>query len=149
MYLTMLSNWSRAYNLTAIREPRAMLVQHVLDCVSVLRFVRGPKSAGHRSQARGLPGFVIAILRPDLHVTLVDSVAKKTTFCRQVCAHLRIGNVEPMHTRIEKLDVGTGFDTIVARAFASLGKLNACATRALAPGGTIVAMKGKQIRCGA
>ena len=49
-----------------------------------------------------------------------------------------------MHTRIEKLDVGTGFDTIVARAFASLGKLNACATRALAPGGTIVAMKGKQ-----
>lgn len=143
MYLTMLSNWSRAYNLTAIREPRAMLVQHVLDCVSVLRFVRGPRVLDIGSGA-GLPGFVIAILRPDLHVTLVDSVAKKTTFCRQVCAHLRIGNVEPMHTRIEKLDVGTGFDTIVARAFASLGKLNACATRALAPGGTIVAMKGKQ-----
>lgn len=141
-YLAMLSKWSSAYNLTAVREPRAMLVQHVLDSVSVLPFIVGPRVLDVGSGA-GLPGFVIAILRPNIQVTLVDSVAKKMTFCRQVCARLRLTNVKALHSRVERLPPTSDYDTVVARAFTSLQRLHDLVQSLLSDDGALVAMKGK------
>ena len=81
LYVALLQKWNKAYNLTAIREPRSMLTHHLFDCLSVLPFVPAG-SVLDLGAGAGLPGFVIALLRPDCRVTLLDSAGKKSRFCR-------------------------------------------------------------------
>jgi 16S rRNA (guanine527-N7)-methyltransferase len=140
-YIALLQKWNRAYNLTAIRTPEGMLSQHLFDCISVLPFVSSGRVLDLGAGA-GLPGFVIAILRPDCDVTLLDSVGKKSRFCRHVVQTLSLDNVSVANTRAETFQ-GRPFQTIVCRAFASLGNAYALGLRLLAEDGAMVAMKGK------
>ena len=141
-YCALLHKWSRAYNLTAVTEPFAMLRQHFLDSASVLPHLAGPRVLDVGTGA-GFPGLVIALLRPDWHVTVVDSVAKKTRFCTQVAHALGLTNVSVLHARVEAEIRGESFDDIVSRAFASLGQFVDLSARHLSAKGRLVAMKGK------
>jgi 16S rRNA (guanine527-N7)-methyltransferase len=153
-YLALLQRWNAVYNLTAIRDPQQMLVQHLLDSLSVLapldRHLAGlglPRGNGpirllDVGSGGGLPGVVVAVLRPEVAVTCVDTVGKKATFIRQVAAELRLPNLQARHARVEELK-DPPFDVITARAFASLADLVRLTRGLLAPGACWMAMKGQ------
>lgn len=140
-YLALLGKWNRVYNLTAVRHPDAMLNRHLLDSLTVLPHVHGSRLLDIGSGA-GLPGMVLAIVRPDLHVTLLDGNGKKTRFCLQVKAELKLDNVEVVHARYGEYQPDQGFDTLTARAFGSLQDLVENALALALPGARLLAMKG-------
>lgn len=145
-YLDQLAKWSRVYNLTSVRDPAEMLTHHVLDSLAVIgplrRFTQGaPVRLLDVGSGGGLPGALIAICCPDLEVTCVDAVAKKTSFVRHVAGALAVDNLTSVHARVEL--VAERFDVVVSRAFASLGEFVALTQKNLADGGAWVAMKGR------
>jgi 16S rRNA (guanine527-N7)-methyltransferase len=143
-YLDLLVRWNRTYNLTAVRDPAEMVTRHLLDSLAVLPHVRGETLADLGSGA-GLPGIPLAIARPGLKVTLVDSNGKKVRFLREAARALPLANVKVQQVRVE--DLQGNFDCITARAFASLADMLAWGGHALAPAGVWLAMKG-QIEAG-
>jgi len=139
-YLAELQKWNAAYNLTAIRDPAEMVTRHLLDSLSVLPWMRGrvlDVGAG-----AGLPGIPLAIVRPELAVTVLDSNGKKARFMRHAARSLGLANVEVAEARVEDYQA-PGFEVIVSRAYASLAEFFAGTAHLLAPGGQWVAMKGK------
>lgn len=149
-FLALLEKWNRVYNLTAVRDPQAMLVQHLLDSLAVVEPLRRAlRQRGKAGNARlldvgsggGLPGVVIAICCPDVHVTCVDAVAKKVAFVRQVAVELGLAHLDARHARVEKL--AGSFDMVCSRAFAALGDFVRWTPSLLAPGGCWMAMKGQ------
>ena len=147
-YLDLLGRWNKVYNLTAVRRPEEMLVQHLLDCLAVvtpmsraLAALPTPRILDVGSGG-GLPGVVLAILHPQWQVACVDTVGKKASFIRQVAAELGLKNLQALHARVETLE-GPGYDMITSRAFASLEDFVSLTTHLLAPAGVWCAMKAR------
>jgi len=141
-YLELLIHWNEAYNLTAIRDPERMVIRHLLDSLSVMPWIEeGPLlDAG---TGAGLPGMPLAIMRPELQVTLLDSAGKKVRFLRQVVRQLALTNIHPVQARLESWASEEPVRQIVSRAFSDLAAF-ASASRHLADGNTrLLAMKGK------
>lgn len=123
-YLSLIEKWNKIHNLTAIRDPRAMLTQHVLDSLAVLPYIHGPRIVDVGTGA-GLPGVPIALARPDWQIILVESNQKKAVFLQQVKIELALRNVEIIARRIEDVRLTGTVDTIITRAFSELGKFMA------------------------
>jgi len=144
-YGALILKWNKVYNLTALRDPSAVLTHHLLDSLAVVApLARVWPGAGRLldvGSGAGLPGVVIAILRPDLEVQCLDAVAKKAAFVQQVAAQLRLPNLRGVHARVESLDAE--YDVVSSRAFASLADFFDGSQALLAPGGVWLAMKGK------
>lgn len=138
--VALLHKWNRAYNLTAVRDPIEMVARHVLDSAVIAAHVTG-KTLVDVGAGPGLPGLVIAILKPELRVTLIDSNGKKVRFQRQAVMELELGNVTPSQSRVEAF-AGQTFDQVVSRAFASLEDFIALTRALVAPEGQWLAMKG-------
>ena len=134
--------WNRRIKITAITDPRQIVIQHLLDSLSVLPFIQAPHVLDVGSGG-GLPGLVLSIARPDLKVTSVDSRHKKIAFQRQAARRLGLDNFQASAERIENLSFEAGFEQIISRAFASMADFIALAGRHLAVGGQMLAMKGK------
>ncbi|MDE1181308.1 16S rRNA (guanine(527)-N(7))-methyltransferase RsmG [Paraburkholderia sp.] len=149
-YVALLAKWNAVYNLTAIRDPRQMLIQHILDSLSIVPHLAplGPSSALDVGSGGGLPGIVMAIVLPDWSITLNDIVHKKTAFQSQAKAELGLSNLSVVTGRVETLkpgvEVAGKFDVIVSRAFAELADFVTLARHLVADGGAIWAMKGVQ-----
>jgi len=147
-YVALLGKWNAVYNLTAIRDPRQMLIQHILDSLSIVPHLAGrnPRSVLDVGSGGGLPGIVLAIVRPDWAVTVNDIVHKKTAFQAQAKAELGLGNLSVVTGRVETLqpgaEVSAKFDVIVSRAFAELADFVTLARHLVAERGAILAMKG-------
>jgi 16S rRNA (guanine527-N7)-methyltransferase len=147
-YVALLAKWNAVYNLTAIRDPRQMLIQHILDSLSIVPHLagRGPSSVLDVGSGGGLPGIVLAIVLPDWTVTLNDIVHKKTAFQSQAKAELGLVNLSVVTGRVETLKPGVEvpdkFDVIVSRAFAELSDFVTLARHLVAEQGAIWAMKG-------
>lgn len=140
-YVALLVKWNAAFNLTAIRDAELMVTHHLLDSLAVLPYVTGPRVADIGSGA-GLPGIVLAIMRPQHELLLLDSNGKKTRFLTQVSHELALSNVEVFHGRIEDYPATPGFDTVVCRALASLPRLVELGGHLISAGGSLVAQKG-------
>jgi 16S rRNA (guanine527-N7)-methyltransferase len=140
-YLQLLEKWNRVHNLTAVRETERMVVLHLLDSLSILPHVGDARSLIDVGSGGGLPGIPIAIARPEISVTLLDSSSKKTTFLEQARAELGLANANVVCARVEQWHGGT-FDVVVSRAFAELGEFVTQAQHLVAPGGRMLAMKG-------
>jgi len=141
----LLHKWNRAYNLTAVRAPEEMVSRHLLDSAAVLPFVEGPTLLDVGS-GPGLPGLVLAILRPTLAVTLLDSNGKKVRFQRQAVMELGLSNVTPMQARVEAFTpVAGGYAQVISRAFSSLGDFVTLTASLVAPDGEWLAMKGPAV----
>jgi 16S rRNA (guanine527-N7)-methyltransferase len=138
-YIELLARWNGSYNLTAVREPHAMVTNHLLDSLAVAHLVRGRRVADIGSGA-GLPGIPLAIVAPQLDVTLIDSNGKKTRFLREAARALQLGNVRIEAQRVEA--VRGEFDTVTARAFAALADMVRLAGHLLAADGILLALKG-------
>ncbi|MGG2042530.1 16S rRNA (guanine(527)-N(7))-methyltransferase RsmG [Burkholderia gladioli] len=147
-YVALLGKWNAVYNLTAIRDPRQMLIQHILDSLSIVPHLRelDVKTALDVGSGGGLPGIVLSIVFPHWQVTLNDIVHKKSAFQTQAKAELKLANLSVVTGRVESLrpghEVPGQFDVIVSRAFADLSDFVVLARHLVAPGGGIWAMKG-------
>lgn len=147
-YVALLGKWNSVYNLTAIRDPQQMLIQHILDSLAIVPAVsaRKPATALDVGSGGGLPGIVLAIALPELHVTLNDIVHKKTAFQSQAKVQLGLNNLSVVTGRVESLRPGVEvpgkFDLIVSRAFAELSDFVTLARHLVADNGRILAMKG-------
>jgi len=140
-YLDLLGKWNRAYNLTAVREPLAMVSRHLLDSLSISPWVdRGPVL--DVGSGAGLPGIPLAIAHPDRAFTLLDTNGKKTRFLEQCRLQLGLPNLRVLHARVEHLEQPGGFPLITARAFTALPNLVEWCGDLLAPDGRFLAMKG-------
>ena len=148
-YLTELDKWNRAYNLSAIRDPQAMVSLHLLDSLALYpglrRFIKArpqPPRLLDVGTGAGLPGLPLAIACPALPVTLLDSNGKKTRFLFQAAVKLGLNNVIIENNRVEKFSPATKFAIVTSRAFASLGDMVTCCAHLLEEGGQFWAMKG-------
>ena len=139
-YLALLDKWNKVYNLTAVREPLEMVTLHLLDSLSVLPYIKGPRLLDVGSGG-GLPGIVLAICLPQLRVTTIDTVQKKTIFLRQVKGELGLDNLEVVHARVEAFETEP-FDQIISRAFAEIGLFIELTRHLMAKNGHWLAMKG-------
>ena len=139
----LLARWNRAYNLTAVRDPLEMIGHHLLDSLAALPYLRGPRLLDLGTGA-GLPGLPLAICRPDLDWVLLDANGKKIRFVRQAVLELGLDNVEPVQGRIPSYRPEGKFATITARACAALPDLMDLAAPHLAPGGVLLAFKGRR-----
>ena len=148
-FLAMLQRWNAVYNLTAVRDPTQMERLHLFDCLAIVGPLRREVRpfAGRRlldvGSGAGLPGAVLAILEPELHVVCVDAVSKKAAFIRQVAAELGLSNLEARHARVEGLEEPL-FDVIVARAFGTLTLFVNRTRPLLGSHGIWAAMKGRR-----
>jgi len=140
-YLALIEKWNRVYNLTAVREPGQMLAHHVLDSLSVAPHLKGASLADVGSGA-GLPGIPLALARPGLAVTLIESNHKKATFLKQAAIELALTNVEVVNARVEASDTASRFEVVISRAFSDLPEFVALAGRLCVEGGVLAAMKG-------
>ena len=140
-YLQLLVKWNRAYNLTAIRQPEQMVTRHLLDSLVIGPYLQGPRILDVGTGA-GLPGIPLALAYPDLKFTLLDSNGKKIRFVTQAVAELGLANVDVIQSRIEAFQPECRFDTITARAFASIEELIDQTTRLLVDKGQYLIMKG-------
>jgi 16S rRNA (guanine527-N7)-methyltransferase len=138
-YLELLVRWNAAYNLTAVRDPDAMIERHLLDSLAVAPFVSGDSLADLGSGA-GLPGIPLAILEPARQHVLIDSNGKKTRFLREAVRTLELANARVEQSRVE--DTRGQFDCITSRAFATLEEMLKLGGHLLAPSGVWLALKG-------
>ena len=134
--------WNEKFNLTAIKEPVAMVQKHLLDSLTVARFVAGPTLIDVGSGA-GFPGLPLAIADPGLTVTLLDSTAKKVRFLEHAIGALGLPRVSAVHARAEAYRPAQRATTVVSRALGSLAEFVRVAGHLCAPGGRLLAMKGK------
>ena len=145
-YTELLAKWNRTYNLTAVREPLAMVSHHLLDSLAVLPhldFAHGDARLADIGSGGGLPGIPLALARPQWHVALVESNEKKAAFLQQAKIELQLSNVEIQAQRVEAWRPAERFAIVISRAFAELSDFVAACKHILAPGGVIAAMKGK------
>ena len=140
-YLAELEKWNAAYNLTAIRDPQDMVTRHLLDSLVMVPHVRGPLL--DVGSGAGLPGIPLAIARPELAVTVLDSNGKKARFLRHAVRALKLGNVAVVEGRVEDHQPAAPYAAITSRAFASLDDFFSLTGHLLAADGQWLAMKGK------
>lgn len=141
-YLDLLTHWNQAYNLTAVRHQREMVARHVLDSLSVLPWLHA-ESLLDAGTGAGLPGVPLAIMRPGLEVTLLDSAGKKIRFLRQVRRELGLANIYPLQQRLEHYAPQVKMAWVISRAFSSLAQYAAGARHLLGPESKLLAMKGR------
>ena len=141
-YLALLAKWNAVYNLTAVRDPQQMITQHLLDSLAAVPAFAGAKQVLDVGAGGGLPGIVLAIARPDMQVSMIDTVHKKTAFLTQVKAELGLSNVTVYTSRVEQLQVAHKFDVITSRAFAELADFVTWSGHLLQEGGRFIALKG-------
>ena len=141
-YLLLLSRWNKAFNLTAIKHPEAMLIRHLLDSLAMEPYISGEKFLDVGTGA-GLPGVPLAIVNPYREFDLLDSNGKKIRFLFQVRTQLGLKNVQEVQQRVEERTVSPRYEGILSRAFASLADMVQSTQHLLVSGGKYYAMKGK------
>lgn len=141
-YLALMNKWNAVYNLTSLRDPQQMVTHHLLDSLAAVPAFADAHNVLDVGAGGGLPGIVLAIVRPDMKVSMIDTVHKKTAFLNQVKAELKLTNVSVHTMKVQDLVVDDKFDVITSRAFADLSDFVNWSGHLLAEGGKFIALKG-------
>ncbi len=141
-HIELVAKWNRRLNLTAITDGGDMVVHHVLDSLGVMPWIKGNRILDIGSGA-GFPGIPLAIVDPDIEVTLLDSRGKRIEFLRHACHKLELDNISLQKIRVEDYQPQQKFDTLVARAFSPLARLVELTGRCRSRGARLLAFKGK------
>ena len=137
----LLDKWNKAYNLTSVRDPQEMLVKHILDSIVVSPYLQGNRFIDVGT-GPGLPGLPLAIVNPEKHFVLLDSLGKRISFIRNAVRELGLTNVEPVLSRVEDYYPDHQFDGVLSRAFASLKDMTEWCHHLPKSGGLFYALKG-------
>ena len=140
--LTELERWSRRVNLTAIRDIGDMIAGHLLDSLAVRPFLQGSTVIDIGTGA-GFPGLPLAIAEPGRSFTLLDSNGKKISFVQHIVTKLGLGNVTAVKARSEDYAPDERFDTVIARALATIPKIIGLGGHLASEKGVLLALKGK------
>ncbi|MBT0586718.1 16S rRNA (guanine(527)-N(7))-methyltransferase RsmG [Alteromonas oceanisediminis] len=141
-YLALMNKWNKAYNLTSVREPKDMLIRHVLDSLSVAQFIQ-PKTYIDVGTGPGLPGIPLAIAFPEARFYCLDSLGKRVRFMKQTCFELAIQNVVAVQSRVEAYSPPERLDGVLSRAFASLNDMVNCCRHLIDDTAEFLALKGQ------
>lgn len=140
-YVELLHKWNKAYNLTSVRDPQQMMIRHIMDSIVVEPHLEGSRFIDVGT-GPGLPGVPLAIVRPDAHFTLLDSLGKRIRFLKQVQHELKLSNITPVQSRVEDFPAEPPFDGVISRAFASLNDMLQWCHHLPAQHGRFYALKG-------
>mgnify|MGYP002525742129 FL=1 len=143
-YLSLILKWNRIYNLSAIRDPIESVKKHLLDSLSIIHFVQ-PGLLLDVGSGAGLPGIVIAIMKPETEVFVLDSVGKKCRFMQAVKSELTLENLIVVNSRVESFKSKKSFSQITSRAFAEASKTIQLTKHLLEENGRYLLMKGSNI----
>lgn len=142
-----LMQWSRKINLTAITEHNEIAIKHFVDSIAPLPYLPPMKNVLDVGSGGGFPGIPLKVIHPEIELTLVDAVRKKTSFMQHVIRKLKLNKAKAVHSRVENFrDQGGAFvpyDTIVCRAFSDLSLIIPKVLPLLTPGGEVVVWKGR------
>ncbi len=141
-YVALITKWNKVFNLTAVRDPKAMITQHLLDSLTIMQHLKDVVRLIDIGTGAGLPGIPLAIAHPEWQITLLDSNHKKTTFLRQACLELGLTNADVVCGRVEHYQPSLGYDAVTSRAFSDLGEFARLTAHLLAKNGKLYAMKG-------
>lgn len=141
-FVGMLNKWNKAYNLTAVRDPEAMLVRHIMDSLVVSPHLQGERFIDVGT-GPGLPGIPLAIINPDKQFVLLDSLGKRIRFQKQVAFELGIKNISSVESRVEAFQPEQKFDGVLSRAFASIQDMLSWCHHLPAENGQFYALKGQ------
>ncbi|MCF6224953.1 MAG: 16S rRNA (guanine(527)-N(7))-methyltransferase RsmG [Xanthomonadales bacterium] len=141
-YVGLLEKWNKTYNLTAVRKPRDMISHHLLDSLAILPWVSGDSLVDVGSGA-GLPGIPLAIARPEMAITLVDSLGKRCRFLSHVVRELKLKNISVVESRAEDWLATEQPALITARAVAALPVLLEQTRHLFAADTVMLAAKGR------
>ena len=140
-YLELMTKWNKTYNLSAIRDPQLGVKKHLLDSLSILPYVNNDPLLDVGAGA-GLPGIVLAIMKPTLSISVLDSVGKKCRFMQFVKTQLQLDNLSVINERVEVFKPQTCFGQITSRAFADVDKTLKLTQHLLCDNGRYLLMKG-------
>lgn len=142
----LLLKWNKVYNLTAIRSPQEVITHHLLDSLAVLPHLERVSRLADIGSGGGLPGVALAIVRPGLVVSSIETVGKKASFQQQAKIELGLGNFSVLNKRVEQVQAqglpGGAAEGVISRAFSSLADFVNLSGHLLAEGGALYAMKG-------
>ena len=142
----LLLKWNKVYNLTAIRSPQEVITHHLLDSLAVLPRLEAVVRVADIGSGGGLPGIVLAIVRPGLIVSSIETVGKKASFQQQAKIELGLGNFSVFNKRVEQVEADAlpagAADGVISRAFSSLADFVRLSAHLLAEDGALYAMKG-------
>ncbi|MDH1472399.1 16S rRNA (guanine(527)-N(7))-methyltransferase RsmG [Shewanella sp. GD03713] len=141
-FVSMLNKWNKAYNLTSVRDPEAMLVRHIMDSLVVSPHLQGERFIDVGT-GPGLPGIPLAIMNPDKTFVLLDSLGKRIRFQKQVAFELGIHNISSIESRVEAYQPEQKFDGVLSRAFASIHDMLTWCHHLPAEHGQFYALKGQ------
>ena len=143
IYKELLMKWNNSFNLTSVKNTE-IVTHHFLDCLAVIPFIKSSRLLDVGTGA-GLPGLVIAIVNPDIKVSLIDKVGKKITFIKRIIAELEIKNIETYHERVELLTSEEKYDGIISRAFSNMEVFIKSTKHLIKSQGVWYGMKSKKI----
>lgn len=150
IYFEMLIEWNKKINLTSIKDEKDIIIKHFLDSLMLLKYLEIPEEAKliDVGTGAGFPGLVLKIVRPDLHILLLDSLNKRLRFITEVIGDLSLRSVEPVHFRAEiagKMELyREQYDFATARAVAPMVQLLEYCVPFVKIGGRFIAMKSKK-----
>jgi len=143
-FARMLQDEGEVRGLIGPSEAERIWDRHILNSAALLGFLPKHGAVADLGSGAGLPGIVLAIARPQLDFTLIEPMDRRVLWLREVCSGLHLTNVEVLHCRGEEVQ-GRGFAAVTSRAVAATGKLLNIAMPLLAPGGSLLALKGRGV----
>ena len=148
-YMNLLIEWNQKMNLTAIVEPKEIIVKHFIDSLTILKYLKKDKTVIDIGTGAGFPGIPIKIVREDLEITLLDSLNKRINFLNEVIKELGLTNITAIHARIEEVAKNKKYrekyDVATSRAVANLTTLSEYVLPMVTVKGIAICMKGAEV----
>lgn len=141
-YVLLMDKWNKAYNLTSVRDPEQMVIKHIVDSIVVAPFLDKTQYIDVGT-GPGLPGMPLAIMCPEKHFILLDSLGKRVRFMKQVAYELKIDNIQAVQSRVEDYEPSVTIDGVLSRAFASLKDMLHWCQHLVDSQGVFLALKGQ------